>query len=31
MGLLVVPQNGAAIFKFYNPGARDGDGKWRRI
>ena len=31
MGLIVVLQNGAAIYKFYNPGIRDGDGKWRRI
>jgi type II secretory pathway pseudopilin PulG len=31
MGLIVVLDNGASIFKFYNPGARDGDGAWRRI
>jgi len=31
MGLIVVLDNGASIFKFYNPGARDGDGIWRRI
>ena len=31
MGLIVVLQNGAAIYKFYNPGSRDGDGQWRRI
>lgn len=31
MGLIVVQGNGATIYKFYNPGARDGDGKWRRI
>lgn len=31
MGLIVVLQNGAAIYKFYNPGVRDGDGQWRRI
>ncbi len=31
MGLIVVLQNGAAIYKFYNPGIRDGDGQWRRI
>ncbi len=31
MGLIVVQANGATIYKFYNPGARDGDGKWRRI
>lgn len=31
MGMIVVQSNGATIYKFYNPGARDGDGKWRRI
>lgn len=31
MGLLVVLANGGSIYRFYNPGARDGDGKWRRI
>jgi hypothetical protein len=31
MGLIVVQNNGATIYKFYNPGVRDGDGKWRRI
>jgi len=31
MGLIVLMQNGASIFKFYNPGAEGGDGKWRRI
>jgi len=31
MGLIVVLSNGASIYKFYNPGAREGDGKWRRI
>lgn len=31
MGLILVQANGATIYKFYNPGARDGDGKWRRI
>jgi len=31
MGLLVVLDNGASVFKFYNPGIRDGDGQWRRI
>lgn len=30
-GLLLVQGNGATIYKFYNPGIRDGDGKWRRI
>lgn len=31
MGMIVVLANGGTIFKFYNPGVRDGDGKWRRI
>lgn len=31
MGLLFVQGNGATIYKFYNPGAQNGDGKWRRI
>lgn len=31
MGLIVVQNNGASIYKFYNPGVREGDGKWRRI
>lgn len=31
MGLILVQNNGATIFKFYNPGMRNGDGKWRRI
>jgi type II secretory pathway pseudopilin PulG len=31
MGLIVLMQNSASIFKFYNPGAEGGDGKWRRI
>jgi len=31
MGLIVLKENGAAVFKFYNPGADSGDGKWRRI
>ncbi len=31
MGLIVVMSNGASIYKFYNPGVRDGDGQWRRI
>jgi len=31
MGLLVVLNNGATVYKFYNPGVRDGDGQWRRI
>lgn len=32
MGLLVVQSNGASIYKFYNPGVRNGgDGKWKRI
>ncbi len=31
MGVIVVLANGGSIYKFYNPGAKDGDGKWRRI
>ena len=31
MGMIVVQSNGATVYKFYNPGVRDGDGKWRRI
>lgn len=31
MGLIVGLNNGATIYKFYNPGVRDGDGQWRRI
>jgi len=31
MGLIVVLANGASIYKFYNPGVLEGDGKWRRI
>ncbi len=31
MGMIVVLANGGTIFKFYNPGIRDGDGQWRRI
>jgi type II secretory pathway pseudopilin PulG len=31
MGLLVLLENGATVFKFYNPGSKNGDGKWRRI
>jgi len=31
MGLLVVLDNGASVYKFYNPGIREGDGKWRKI
>lgn len=31
MGVLFVQGNGATIYKFYNPGATNGDGKWRRI
>ena len=30
-GLLVVLNNGATVYKFYNPGRAQGDGKWRRI
>ena len=31
MGLIVVLGNGGSIYKFYNPGIRDSDGKWRRL
>jgi prepilin-type N-terminal cleavage/methylation domain-containing protein len=31
MGLLVVLANGASVYKFYNPGVLEGDGKWKRI
>ena len=31
MGMIVVLANGGTIYKFYNPGARDSDGKWRRL
>jgi prepilin-type N-terminal cleavage/methylation domain-containing protein len=31
MGLIVVLANGASIYKFYNPGVLEGDGRWRRI
>ena len=31
MGLIVVQNNGATVYRFYNPGAANGDGKWRRI
>ena len=31
MGLLVVLNNGATVYKFYNPGVNNGDGLWRRI
>ncbi len=32
VGLLVVQANGSTVYKFYNPGVRDGgDGNWRRI
>lgn len=31
MGLIVVQNNGATIYKFYNPGIWESDGKWRRI
>jgi type II secretory pathway pseudopilin PulG len=31
MGLMVLLENGATVFKFYNPGSKNGDGKWRRI
>jgi prepilin-type N-terminal cleavage/methylation domain-containing protein len=31
MGLIVVLANGSEIYKFYNPGALEGNHKWRRI
>jgi hypothetical protein len=31
MGLIVVLNNGATVYKFYNSGVNSGDGKWRRI
>ena len=31
MGLLVLRENSASVYKFYNPGKENGDGKWRRI
>lgn len=31
MGVLIVQGNGATIYKFYNPGLANGDGKWRRL
>ncbi len=31
MGLIVVLNNGATVYKFYNSGVSNGDGQWRRI
>ena len=31
MGVIVVQANGNSIYKFYNPGVLNGDGKWRKI
>jgi prepilin-type N-terminal cleavage/methylation domain-containing protein len=31
MGMIVGLANGSSIYKFYNPGARDSDGLWRRL
>ncbi len=31
MGLIVVLNNGATVYKFYNSGVNEGDGQWRRI
>jgi prepilin-type N-terminal cleavage/methylation domain-containing protein len=31
MGMIVVLANGSSVYKFYNPGARDSDGQWRRL
>ena len=30
-GLLIVLGGGASVYKFYNPGTSQGDGKWRRL
>ena len=31
MGLIVVLNNGATVYKFYNPGAGEGSNQWRRL
>jgi prepilin-type N-terminal cleavage/methylation domain-containing protein len=31
MGMIVVLNNGATVYKFYNSGVNNGDGQWRRI
>lgn len=31
MGLIVVLNNGGTVYKFYNSGVANGDGRWRRI
>jgi prepilin-type N-terminal cleavage/methylation domain-containing protein len=31
MGVIFVQANGGTVYKFYNPGTANGDGKWRRI
>ena len=31
MGLIMLMENSASVFRFYNPGNESGDGKWRRI
>ena len=31
MGVIVVLNNGASVYKFYNSGVNSGDGQWRRI
>ncbi len=31
MGLIVVLNNGATVYKFYNSGVNNGDGQWRRV
>ncbi len=31
MGIIVGLNNGSSVYKFYNPGVLEGDGKWRRI
>lgn len=30
-GLIVVQANGSTMYRFYNPGIKNGDGLWRRI
>lgn len=31
MGILAVLPNGSTVYKFYNPGVAEGDGKWRKM
>jgi len=30
-GAIVIQANGGSIYRFYNPGIKNGDGQWRRI